>query len=161
MWNITKTLFPSFIHRMSPIFREVIISVTLCNVPSSERFLRYSYTLYTFKIVHHNEILRTVSNTGICYSSDIVGTVYLVKYRTFPKIPPLTVHLYNEIALSETVENRIHTHTHIYIYCLLRMAVLITSLRYRSSLDALHIVLVSYVRVVSPLYLFIHPAFSN
>jgi hypothetical protein len=34
--------------------------------------------LYSSKIVNKKEILRTVSNTSIYYSSDRVGTVYLV-----------------------------------------------------------------------------------
>jgi hypothetical protein len=35
-------------------------------------------SLYSFKIVDKKEILRAVSNTGIYYSSDKVGTVYVV-----------------------------------------------------------------------------------
>jgi hypothetical protein len=35
-------------------------------------------SLYSSKIVDEKEVLRTVSNTGIHYSSDKVGTVYLV-----------------------------------------------------------------------------------
>jgi hypothetical protein len=35
-------------------------------------------SLYSTKIVDKNEILRTVSNTGIYCSSETVGTVYLV-----------------------------------------------------------------------------------
>jgi hypothetical protein len=39
-------------------------------------YIFFITTLYSSKIVE--EILRTVSNTGICCSGDKVGTVYLV-----------------------------------------------------------------------------------
>jgi hypothetical protein len=43
-----------------------------------EHFMITAISLYSSKIVDKEEILRTVSNTGIYCSSDKVGTVYLV-----------------------------------------------------------------------------------
>jgi hypothetical protein len=65
------------------IFYKVKVSVILsknCNVrvSYSERFPRYSYFTVQFQIVDKKEMLRTVSNTSIYFSSDKVGTVYLV-----------------------------------------------------------------------------------
>jgi hypothetical protein len=66
------------------IFWEVIVSVILskklfmymCLIPDG--FLDRAISLYSSKIVDKEDILRTVSNTGIYGSSDEVGTVYLV-----------------------------------------------------------------------------------
>jgi hypothetical protein len=57
-------------------------------VSYSERFPSYSHLTVDGKIVDKKEILRvrTVSNTGICCSSDRVGTVY----NKCSKIPPST-----------------------------------------------------------------------
>jgi hypothetical protein len=46
--------------------------------PILNGFRDRAISLYSPKIVDKNEILRTVSNTGIYCSSDKVGTVYLV-----------------------------------------------------------------------------------
>jgi hypothetical protein len=48
----------------------------MCPIPN--RFWDRAISLYSSRIVDKNEILRTVSNTGIYFSSDTVGTVYLV-----------------------------------------------------------------------------------
>jgi hypothetical protein len=48
----------------------------MCPIPNS--FQDGVVSLYSSKIVDKEEILRTVSNTGIYFSSDKVGTVYLV-----------------------------------------------------------------------------------
>jgi hypothetical protein len=48
----------------------------MCPIPNG--FRDRAISLYSSKIVHKKEILRTVSNTGIYCSSDQVGTVYLV-----------------------------------------------------------------------------------
>jgi hypothetical protein len=45
----------------------------MCSIPNG--FRDRSILLYSSKIVDKKEILRTVSNTGIYYSSDKVGTV--------------------------------------------------------------------------------------
>jgi hypothetical protein len=50
----------------------------MCLIPNG--FQDRVISLYNFKIVDKKEILRTVSNTGIYYFSDKVGTVYPV-YR--------------------------------------------------------------------------------
>jgi hypothetical protein len=68
----------------SLIFWDVIISVILskklymymCPIPNG--FRDRAISLYRSKIVDKKEILRTVSNAGIYFSSDKVGTVYLV-----------------------------------------------------------------------------------
>jgi hypothetical protein len=44
----------------------------------SNGFRDRAISLYSFKIVAKKETLLTVSNTGICCSSDEVGTVYPV-----------------------------------------------------------------------------------
>jgi hypothetical protein len=48
----------------------------MCPIPNG--FLDTAIPQYSSKIVDKKEILRTVSNTGIYCSSDIVGTVYPV-----------------------------------------------------------------------------------
>jgi hypothetical protein len=48
----------------------------MCPIPND--FRDRAISLYSCKTVDEKEILRTVSNTGIYYSSDKVGTVYLV-----------------------------------------------------------------------------------
>jgi hypothetical protein len=48
----------------------------MCSIPNG--FRDGAVSLYSSKIVDKNEILRTVSNTGIYCSSYKVGTVYLV-----------------------------------------------------------------------------------
>jgi hypothetical protein len=66
-----------------PIFWRVIVSVILSKkmymymsfIPNG--FRDRAISLYSSKFVDKKEILRTVSNSGI-YSSDKVGTVYLV-----------------------------------------------------------------------------------
>jgi hypothetical protein len=66
------------------IFWEVIVSVILsrklnmymCPIPNG--FGDRVISLYSSKTVDKKEILRTVSNTGIYYSSDKVDPVYLV-----------------------------------------------------------------------------------
>jgi hypothetical protein len=66
------------------IFWEVIVSVILskkvymCMCPIPDGFRDAVISLYSSKIVEKKEILSTVSNSGIYYSSDKVGTVYLV-----------------------------------------------------------------------------------
>jgi hypothetical protein len=50
----------------------------MCPFPNG--FRDRAITLYSSKIVDKKEILRTVSNTGIYWSSDEIGTVYLVWY---------------------------------------------------------------------------------
>jgi hypothetical protein len=70
----------------SLVFWEGIISVILskkvyvymCPIPNC--FRDRAISLYSSKFVDKQEILRTVSNTGIYCSSDKVGTVYLVYY---------------------------------------------------------------------------------
>jgi hypothetical protein len=49
----------------------------ICPIPN--RFRDRSISLYSSKIVN-KEILHTVFNPGIYFSSDKVGTVYLVQY---------------------------------------------------------------------------------
>jgi hypothetical protein len=70
-----------------PVFWEVIVSVILsknkvyiymCPIPNGCRDRTIS--LYSSKIADKKEILRTVSNIGIYFSSDKVGRVYLVQY---------------------------------------------------------------------------------
>jgi hypothetical protein len=64
----------------------------MCPIPSC--FLDRAISLHNSNIGDKEEILRTVSNTGIYCSSDKVGTVYLV-YNTFSKIPRVrTLHYY-------------------------------------------------------------------
>jgi hypothetical protein len=66
------------------IFWEVTVSVILsknlymymCHILND--FRDRAVSLYSSKIVYKKEILRTVSNTVIYYSSDKVGTVYVV-----------------------------------------------------------------------------------
>jgi hypothetical protein len=53
--------------------RNVYVHVTYSNC-----FRDRAISLYSSKIVDKEEILRTVSNTGIYCSSDKFGTVYLV-----------------------------------------------------------------------------------
>jgi hypothetical protein len=66
------------------IFWEVILSVILSKkvytymCPIQNGFRHRDISVYSSKIVDKKEILRTVSNTGICCSIDKVGTVYLV-----------------------------------------------------------------------------------
>jgi hypothetical protein len=48
----------------------------MCSI--SNGFRDRGISLYNFKIVDKKEILRIVSNPGIYYSSDNVGTVYLL-----------------------------------------------------------------------------------
>jgi hypothetical protein len=48
----------------------------MCPIPNN--FIDKVISLYSSKIVHKKETLRTVSNTGIYCSSDKFGTVYLV-----------------------------------------------------------------------------------
>jgi hypothetical protein len=64
----------------SSIFWEVILSkkvcMYMCPIPNGLRDTAISP--YSSKIVDKKEILRTVSNTGIYCSSDIVGAIYRV-----------------------------------------------------------------------------------
>jgi hypothetical protein len=65
----------------SPLFFQVIVSVFLSKKytrPIPNRFHNGDISLYSSKIVDKEEVLLTVSNTGIYCSSDKVGTVYLV-----------------------------------------------------------------------------------
>jgi hypothetical protein len=48
----------------------------MCFIPNG--FRDKVFSLYSSKIVDRKEILRTISNTVIYYSSEKVGTVYLV-----------------------------------------------------------------------------------
>jgi hypothetical protein len=48
----------------------------MCPIPNG--FRDRAISLYSSKIVDKKEILRTVSNTGIYFSNDKVGIVYLV-----------------------------------------------------------------------------------
>jgi hypothetical protein len=48
----------------------------MCPIPNG--FRDRAILLYSSKTVNKKEILRTVSNTGIYYSSDKGGAVYLV-----------------------------------------------------------------------------------
>jgi predicted transport protein len=48
----------------------------MCSIPND--FRDRAISLYSSKIVDKEEILRSVSNTGIYCSGDKVGTVYLV-----------------------------------------------------------------------------------
>jgi hypothetical protein len=52
-----------------------IVFMYMCPIPNG--FRDRVISLYSYKIVEKNEILRTVCNTGIYCSSGIVGTVYL------------------------------------------------------------------------------------
>jgi hypothetical protein len=127
------------------IFWEVIVSVTLsktfymyiCSIPNNFRVRAIS--LYSSKTVDEKEILRTVSNTGIYCSSEIVGTIYLVQYifenstvsisalcnscevMAYCSSERILTFLYAgdsiHSSISETVRNRTHVHIHI----LLRM----------------------------------------
>jgi hypothetical protein len=71
-------------HEEMSIFWEVIVSVILskkvyrymCPIPN--RFRDGAISLYSSNIVDKKETLLTVSNTGICCSSDKVGVVYLI-----------------------------------------------------------------------------------
>jgi hypothetical protein len=66
------------------IFWEVIVSAVLsknvhiymCSILNG--FRDRVILMYSSKIIHKKEILRTVSDAGIYCSSDKVGTVYLV-----------------------------------------------------------------------------------
>jgi hypothetical protein len=49
----------------------------MCSIPNI--FRARAISLYNFKIVDKEEILRTVSNTGIYFSSGEVGAVFLVR----------------------------------------------------------------------------------
>jgi hypothetical protein len=49
----------------------------MCPIPKD--FRDRAISLYSSKIVDKEEILRTVSNTGIYCSSDKVGTIYVVQ----------------------------------------------------------------------------------
>jgi hypothetical protein len=61
----------------------------------SERFPRYSYFTVSFKIVGKKEMLRTVPNTGIYYSSDEVGTILpsVIHFRKFHRQHQCTLQL--------------------------------------------------------------------
>jgi hypothetical protein len=67
-----------------PILWEVIVSaissrkvyIYMCPIPNG--FQDRAISLYSSKTLAKKEILRTVSNTGICSSSGKVGTVYPV-----------------------------------------------------------------------------------
>jgi hypothetical protein len=81
----TKPVYAYMVSReRRSILWEVIVSVILnknvytymCPIPNS--FRDRAISLYSSKIVDKNEILRTVSNTGIYYSRDKVSTVYPV-----------------------------------------------------------------------------------
>jgi hypothetical protein len=50
----------------------------MCPIPNG--FRDRAIPLYSSKIVDKKEILRTVFHTGIYYSSDKVGTAFLVQY---------------------------------------------------------------------------------
>jgi hypothetical protein len=52
------------------------VCMCMCSIPNS--FRDRAISLYTSKTVGKKELLRTVSNTGIYYSSDKLGTVYLL-----------------------------------------------------------------------------------
>jgi hypothetical protein len=80
------------IYRMSQkersIFSEIIVSIFLsrkvytrmymCPIPNG--FRGRAISLYSSKMFDKKKILRTVSDTSIYFSSDKVGTVYLVSY---------------------------------------------------------------------------------
>jgi hypothetical protein len=76
------------LYRMSQeersIFWELIISAVLskivhmCMCPIPNSFRGTAILLYSSKTVDKKETLRTVSNTGIYFSSGKFGTVYLV-----------------------------------------------------------------------------------
>jgi hypothetical protein len=65
----------------------VILSkkMCMCMCPISNGFLDRAISLYRSKIVDNKEILPTVSNTGIYYSSDKVVTVLpsIIHFRKF------------------------------------------------------------------------------
>jgi hypothetical protein len=71
-------------HEERSIFWEVIVSAILSIkvymyiCPISNGFRDTAISLYSFKIIDEKDILRTVSNICIWYSSDKVGRVYLV-----------------------------------------------------------------------------------
>ena len=48
--------------------------------PIANGFTDRTLSVYSCKIIDTKEILRIVSNIGIYWSSDTVGTVYLVQY---------------------------------------------------------------------------------
>jgi hypothetical protein len=48
----------------------------MCRIPNA--FRDRAISLYGSKIVDKKDIVRTASNTGIYFSSDEIGTVYVV-----------------------------------------------------------------------------------
>jgi hypothetical protein len=84
------TVAPDIVYSTSQeersIFREVIVSVILskrkkkyiCTCVLFRTVSEIVISLYGSKIVYKEELLRTVSNTGIYCYSDNVGTVYLL-----------------------------------------------------------------------------------
>jgi hypothetical protein len=71
-------------HEERSVFWEVTVPVILskklymymCPIPNG--FRDRAISLYSSKVVDKTKILRTVSDTGIYYSSDKVGTVCVV-----------------------------------------------------------------------------------
>jgi hypothetical protein len=59
-----------------PYSKEKISYMYICPTPNG--FRDTAISLYSSKIVDKEEMLRTVSNTGIYCSRDKVGTLYLV-----------------------------------------------------------------------------------
>jgi hypothetical protein len=115
----------------------------MCHIPNGFRDTVIS--LCSSKIVDKKEILRTVYNTAIYFSSDKVGTVYLVQHifeNSTVNINALcnscedmasvqcTVYCTVNSSISETVRNR----THVYIYC--TSLLMVRGVSERSGFDA-------------------------
>jgi hypothetical protein len=49
----------------------------MCSIPNGYREKERAISLYSSKTIDKKDMLRTVSNTGNCCSSDKAGTVYL------------------------------------------------------------------------------------
>jgi hypothetical protein len=68
-------------YRVSQEERSIFFEVTVLVILTKNVYMYMCPIANGFsKIVDKEEILRTVSNTGICCSRDKVGTVYRVKY---------------------------------------------------------------------------------
>jgi hypothetical protein len=80
----------------------------------SERFPRYSYLLYSSKIVDKKEILGTVSNIGIYCSSDRVGTATRVRTWRVACVYSVQCTVRSNSSISETVRNSTHVHIHLF-----------------------------------------------
>jgi hypothetical protein len=115
----------------------------MCPIPNGFRYRAIS--LYSSKIVDKKEILRTLSNTGIYFSSGKVRTVYVVQYIFGNSIVISAfcnscedMACCSSVQYSETVWNRTHVYIHWFFF--LRMADTMASQNTDlSSLDTLYV----------------------